>query len=100
MEKPGRSAHSNGDSMASQPAQGEVMAPNRPRLSSHSSEQITAARVLKVMAGGFALVICLLVAAAFVGIQNIQSIQQNLARLEEERAVTARLTEEIQGEQA
>jgi signal transduction histidine kinase len=76
------------------------MALNPVRLSALSAEQVTGTSILKVMAGGFALVILLLVAAAFEGIQNIQSIQKSVARLEEERSVTARLIEEIQGEQA
>src|ERR1041384_1131447 len=65
-----------------------------------SAGQVTRNTILKVMAVGFALVILLLVAAAFEGIQSIQSIQKSVATLEQERTVTTRLIEEIQGEQA
>jgi signal transduction histidine kinase len=72
---------------------------NAMRLSSLSARQVTGTTILKVMAVGFALVILLLVAAGFEGIQSIQSIQRSGTQLEEERSVTARLIEEIQGEQ-
>src|SRR5262249_39578405 len=65
-----------------------------------STGPITRNTILKVMAGGVSPFILLLVAAAFEAIESIQSIQSSVARLEEERTVTTRLIEEIQGEQA
>jgi signal transduction histidine kinase len=65
-----------------------------------SSEQITGTTILKVTGGGFALVILLLLAAAYASIRSIESIRQSVASLEEQRTLTSRLIEEIQGEQA
>src|SRR5690348_12094864 len=75
--------------------------PGKPaRRSSMSSEEITGTTILRVTGGGFALVILLLLAAAYASIRNIQSIRQSVASLEEQRTLTSRLIEEIQGEQA
>lgn len=61
--------------------------------------QITQARILQVLLAGFTLVIVLLVTAAFVGVQNIRSIQENAAALVREQRVTNRLIDEIQRQQ-
>jgi signal transduction histidine kinase len=82
------------------PTRKNAMARAIRRLSSPFGEQVTGTTILKVTAGGFALVILLLLAAGFVGIRNIESIRQGIASLEEQRIVTARLIGEIQGEQA
>jgi signal transduction histidine kinase len=87
------------DAFPRQSEEGEMIRSTM-QLSSLSAGQITRNTILRVMAGGFALVILLLVAAAFEGIESIQSIQKSVARLEQERTVTTRLIEEIQGEQA
>ncbi len=52
-----------------------------------------------MLVAGFGLVILLLLAAAFVGITNIRSIQRNAATLVEEQEQTADLVDEIQSEQ-
>ena len=62
--------------------------------------QITHQNIFRVLIAGFALVFLLLVAAALVGIRNIQSIQQNAANLLREQAVTNRLIDELHDQQA
>ncbi|HYM11640.1 MAG TPA: sensor histidine kinase [Bryobacterales bacterium] len=64
-----------------------------------SSQQITRSSILRVLFVGFALVILLLLAAAFVGLENIRSIKENAASLVEEQLVTTRLIDEIQREE-
>ena len=61
--------------------------------------QITHQNIFRVLIGGFGLVILLLLAAAFVGIRNIQSIQSNAASLVREQSVTNRLIDELQSQQ-
>src|SRR5580692_1978269 len=63
------------------------------------TRQITHLNILRVLIAGFALVILLLLAAAFVGAYNIQSIQQNAASLVREQAVTNGLIDELQKQQ-
>jgi signal transduction histidine kinase len=61
--------------------------------------QITHQNIYRVLIGGFGLVILLLLAAALVGIRNIQSIQENASSLVREQAVTNRLIDELQQQQ-
>jgi len=61
--------------------------------------QITHQNIFRVMTVGFALVILLLLAAAAVGIRNIQSIQENAARLVRDQEVTNRLIGELHSQQ-
>jgi two-component system sensor histidine kinase UhpB len=56
--------------------------------------------ISRVLAAGFACVIVLLVAAAFVGVRNIQSIQSNAARLVREQALANRLITQLQRQQS
>ena len=69
----------------------------------HSStpvRRVTQRSLLRVLIGGFSLVIVLLLAGAFVGIGNIHSIKENAARLVEEQQSTNRLLEEVHRQQA
>lgn len=61
--------------------------------------QITHRKILQVLITGFGVVILLLLAAAFVGVRNIHSIQQNAADLVREQAVTNRLIDELHHQQ-
>jgi signal transduction histidine kinase len=61
--------------------------------------QITHQNIFRVLLAGFTLVILLLLAAAVVGIRNIQSIQQNAASLVREQSVTNRLNDELHRQQ-
>ena len=63
------------------------------------SRQITQASIVRVLVAGFALVIALLAAAAFVGLRSIQSIQSSAANLVREQAVANRLLDEAQHQQ-
>lgn len=63
------------------------------------ARQITPQNIFRVLAGGFALVIILLLAAAFVGVRSVQSIQQNAADLVREQSLTNRLIDELQSQQ-
>ena len=63
------------------------------------TRQITHQNIFRVMTIGFALVILLLLAAAAVGIRNIQSIQQNAAGLVRDQEVTNRLIGELHSQQ-
>ena len=60
---------------------------------------ITHGNLLRVLLTGFALVIVLLLAAGFIGIRNIRSIQSNVARLVDRQLVTNRLIEELKRQQ-
>src|SRR5580700_10741371 len=60
---------------------------------------ITQQRIFQVLIAGFSLVILLLVAAATVGVGNIQSIQQNAASILREQSVTSRLIDELHSQQ-
>jgi signal transduction histidine kinase len=61
--------------------------------------QITHQNIFRVLIAGFALVILLLLAAAVVGIRNIQSIRENAASLVREQSVTNRLIDELHSQQ-
>jgi signal transduction histidine kinase len=63
------------------------------------TRHITQQNILRVLIAGFGLVILLLLAAAVVGVYNIQSIQQNAASLVREQAVTNGLIDELQKQQ-
>ena len=54
---------------------------------------------MRVLVAGFALVIALLAAAAFVGLRSIQSIRASAASLAREQAVANRLLDEVQHQQ-
>ena len=62
--------------------------------------RITHQNIFRVLAAGFALVIVLLLAAALVGVRNIQSIQENAASLVSEQGLTNRLIDELQSQQS
>jgi signal transduction histidine kinase len=64
------------------------------------ARRITHRSLLRVLIGGFSLVIALLLAGAFIGIGNIHSIKENAARLVEEQQSTNRLLEEVHRQQA
>src|SRR5258706_311738 len=61
--------------------------------------QITHQNIFRVLIAGFSLVILLLLAAAFVGIRNIQSIRESAASLVREQSVTKRLIDELHSQQ-
>ena len=61
--------------------------------------RITQQRIYRVLITGFSLVIVLLLAAAIVGVRNIQSIQQNAASIVKEQSVTSRLIDELHSQQ-
>jgi len=56
--------------------------------------------LLRLLIAGFSLVIALLLAGAFVGIGNIQSIKESATRLVTEQQATNRLIEEVHRQQA
>src|SRR5579875_1147016 len=59
-------------------------------------EQITHRNILRVLLGGFGLMILLLVAASVTGVRNIQSIESNAAAMVHEQALSNRLISELQ----
>ena len=61
--------------------------------------QITPQNIFRVLIAGFGLVILLLLAAAAVGVRNIQSIQANAASLVREQALTSSLIDELHSQQ-
>src|SRR5436305_5590842 len=61
--------------------------------------RITPQSIFRVLITGFSLVILLLLAAAIVGLRNIQSIRQNAASIVKEQAVTSRLMDELHSQQ-
>jgi signal transduction histidine kinase len=61
--------------------------------------QITHRNILRVLVAGFSLVILLMLAAATVGVYNIQSIQQNAANLVRGQSVTNGLIDELHRQQ-
>jgi two-component system sensor histidine kinase UhpB len=63
------------------------------------TRQITHQNIFRVMTIGFALVILLLLAAAAVGIRNIQSIQENAAGMVTDQEVTNHLIGELHSQQ-
>jgi len=62
-------------------------------------KQITRPYIYRVLVAGFGLVILLLVAAAIVGIRNIQSIQAEAANLLKEQSLTNGLIDELHSQQ-
>jgi len=60
---------------------------------------VTYRSILRVLSGGFGLVIVLLAAAAFVSITNIRAIQRNAATLVAEHQQATDLIDEIESEQ-
>jgi signal transduction histidine kinase len=62
-------------------------------------KQITRPYIYRVLVAGFALVILLLVAAAIVGLRNIQSIQTEAAGLLKEQSLTNNLIDELHSQQ-
>ncbi len=60
---------------------------------------ITHQNIVRVLISGFGLVILLLLAAALVGVRNIDSIQRNAASLVAEQAVTNGLIDELHRQQ-
>ena len=65
-----------------------------------SPRPITHQNILRVLLAGFGLVILLLIAAAVVGVRNIDSIQENAASLVREQSVTNRLISELHTQQS
>src|SRR5512141_788447 len=63
------------------------------------SRRATQQNILRVLIGGFALVILLLLAAALIATQNIRSIRESAASLVREQAVTNRLIDELHRQQ-
>src|SRR3954447_259677 len=61
--------------------------------------QITHQNIFRVLIAGFTLVTVLLVAAAIVGIHNIQSIQENANNLVREQSLTNQLIDELHSQQ-
>ena len=61
--------------------------------------QITPQNIFRVLAGGFALVMLLMLAAALVGVRSIRSIQAGAADIVREQAVANRLIDELQHQQ-
>lgn len=62
--------------------------------------EVTPRTVFRVLMAGFSLVILLLVAAGFVGVENIRSIKESAARLANQELMATRLLEDVQREQA
>jgi signal transduction histidine kinase len=61
--------------------------------------RITHQNIFRVLMAGFTLVMVLLLAAAIVGIRNIQSIQENANSLVREQSLTNRLIDELHSQQ-
>src|SRR4029077_7677526 len=61
--------------------------------------QITHQNIFRVLIACFRLVVLLLVAAAIVGIRNIQSIQKNADNLVREQSLSNRLIDELHSQQ-
>jgi signal transduction histidine kinase len=57
--------------------------------------QATHQNIYRLLIAGFSLVILMLLAAAIVGLRNIQSIQENASRLVHEQDTTRRLVDEL-----
>src|ERR1051326_2383415 len=62
-------------------------------------KQITRPYIYRVLVAGFGLVIVLLVAAAIMGLRNIQSIQAEAANLLKEQSLTNGLIDELHSQQ-
>lgn len=65
-----------------------------------TTDHITYRNIARVLIAGFGLVILLLVLAGAIAIRNTQAIRERAAELEREQALTTRLIDEIQHEQA
>src|SRR3954469_6728919 len=63
------------------------------------ARDITPQNIFRVLAAGFGLVIVLLLAAAVVAVRSVHSIQENVAELVREQAVTNRLIDELHRQQ-
>ncbi len=63
------------------------------------ARQITDKNILRVLTGGFSLVIVLLVVAGVIDISNLRSIRDSAASLVSEQGVSTALVDEIQREQ-
>jgi signal transduction histidine kinase len=63
------------------------------------ADRITQRNILRVLIVGFGLVILLLLAAGFMGVQNVRLIKESSARLVAEQLVTTRLIQGLQREQ-
>src|SRR5947207_11553266 len=63
------------------------------------ADRITQRNILRVLILGFSLVILLLLAAGFMGVQNVRSIKESSAGLVAEQLVTTRLIQGLQREQ-
>src|SRR4051794_7004410 len=74
------------------------MASYPPTAPSVTATPVTPKNILRVLIGGFALVILLLLAAGFMGVKNVESINSNAAALVREQMVTTRLISEVQQE--
>ena len=57
--------------------------------------QITHQNIYRLLIAGFSLVILMLLAAAIVGLRNIQSIQENASNLVHEQDTTRHLVDEL-----
>jgi signal transduction histidine kinase len=68
-------------------------------LTSMSTTSITPKAIVRVLIGGFSLVIILLMGASVVGLRASRSMRIEASRLAKEQLVTARLLNEIQVEQ-
>ena len=62
-------------------------------------QRITDKNILRVLVGGFGLVIVLLILASFIGIRSVKAIQGSAAQLENEQLASSRLIDEIHREQ-
>ena len=63
-----------------------------------SVQRINAETLVRVLIGGFALVMILLLAAGVMGINNIASIREGAAHLVRDSVVTTQLLDEVQRE--
>lgn len=79
-------------------ASGEIAYTGRDRTAM-LSKPITSGTIRRTLFLGFSLVILLLLAAAFIGVQSTHEIKGSAAGLVQERYVTTRLIDEIQREQ-
>ena len=61
--------------------------------------QLTEHRVLRVLVGGFALVVIFLGVAGFVAIRGTRAIEEDASKVVREQLVMARLFNEVQAEQ-
>jgi signal transduction histidine kinase len=76
-----------------------VQARSRDTENAMHPRQITHQNIFRVLIAGFALVILLLLAAAVVGVRNIQLIQENAASLVHDQGLTNRLIDELHSQQ-